>query len=322
MSEDQLIFLISQPRSGSSLLQQLMLNSEVISSTPETWQMLSLIHTYKKNDIEDSYNPNYTAINFLDYLNSIDNGLEEFKNKIKELSLYFYNKKCSDSTFFLDKTPRYYHIINELYELFPNAKFIFLVRNPLAVFSSILDYNFKGDYIKFLASSDRVDDLFLAPKTINESIKKNSNHILVKYENLVSNSKAELTKLFAYLNIDLPQDLESYIVNSVFSNTNSIDTKSLKKHSGPELNYLNSWKKTIDTSQKKKLALGYINKLANQHEDYFSYNLKEIETLLIQHKSVKNSIFNLKLDYFLKRDNQLKFSQILKKRVYLKLQQK
>ena len=35
MEEDKLIFLISQPRSGSSMLQQLLINSKEIESAPE-----------------------------------------------------------------------------------------------------------------------------------------------------------------------------------------------------------------------------------------------------------------------------------------------
>ena len=43
-----------------------------------------------------------------------------------------------DFIYFLDKTPRYYWILNEIHELFPEAKYIYLTRNPINVFSSTM----------------------------------------------------------------------------------------------------------------------------------------------------------------------------------------
>jgi hypothetical protein len=40
------------------------------------------------------------------------------------------------ATFFLDKTPRYYYIAEEVAEIFPDARFIVLLRSPLGVVAS------------------------------------------------------------------------------------------------------------------------------------------------------------------------------------------
>ena len=320
MKGEQLIFLISQPRSGSSLLQQLILNSNEISSTPESWQMLSLIHTYKSTSINHGYNPKYTSINFLEYLNTIENGLDLFKQKIKTLALKLYAFKEDDSSYFLDKTPRYYHIIEELYELFPKAKFIFLVRNPLSVFASMLDYNFNGKYFKFLSAPDRIDDLFLAPNEICKFVKFHDNHILVKYEKLVKNPDKELRKIFNYLSLDLPKNASNYFVDEVFRLTNSIDTKSLTKNNKPTDEYLDSWKKILDTSQKKKLAIGFLNELQTKHSDYFDYNLDLILKDLQKHKPQKKYLLNLSYDLISKSDVELGLFKLIKKRLILKFQ--
>lgn len=320
MNENQLVFLISQPRSGSSLTQQLLLNSKGITSAPESWQMLSLIHTYKKTNNSDGYNPKQTSINFLDYLNNIDHGLDIFKQQIKDLALKLYAYNTNGDCYFLDKTPRYYHIINELYELFPQAKFVFLVRNPLSVFASILDHNFKGNYVKFLSSKDRVEDLFTAPVEINKALKTYNNKILVKYEDLIENPEQELLKIFNYLELELPQDVETYKVKDTFSNTEAIDTKSLKKHSKPSDSYLNSWKKTINNTQKKKLALDYIEALSIKHVDYFGYDLKDLSNKLRAFRPEKRTLINLSLNSLICEDAQLPFIRLLKKRIILKLQ--
>ena len=320
MNENQLIFLISQPRSGSSLTQQLLLNCKGITSAPESWQMLSLLHTYKKTNISDGYNPNYASINFLDYLNNIDHGLDTFKQQIKNLALKLYAYNTNENCYFLDKTPRYYHIIDELYELFPQAKFVFLVRNPLSVFASILDHNFKGNYVNFLSSKDRVEDLFTAPIEIKKALVKHENNILLKYEDLIENPEQELLRMFNYLELDLPKDVETYKVKDTFANTQAIDTKSLKKHSKPSDSYLNSWKKTINNTQKKKLALDFIEALSKKHAYYFGYDLKDLSNKLRAFKPEKRTLINLSLNSLIWEDAQLPFIRLLKKRIILKLQ--
>lgn len=322
LTEDKLIFLISQPRSGSSMLQQLILNSNEIDSTPEPWFMLNLIYTYKDNNITSSYNPNFAVINFKNHLQKSDDGISQFKNTIKSLALSLYSKRVTEKHYFLDKTPRYYHIIEELYELFPEAKFIFLVRNPLNVFTSILDYNFDGNYTKLLSSDDRLDDLFLAPKMINEAVITHSNNILVKYEDIVLSPKKELEKIFNYLEVKVPQNSESYNLAGEFIDTIFIDTKSLHKHNKPTANYIDSWKKSINSTQKKILVIDFIKKLKYSGYNYFGYNLDKTLEKVINHKPDKKSIFNLNLGYFTLKEDKLNFLELIKKRIFLKLQNK
>ena len=82
MADSKLIFLISQPRSGSSLLQQLLMLHPDIDSTPESWQMLTLIHTYKPTDTSEGYNPNFATKNFIRDLESIPGGMKKFRDII------------------------------------------------------------------------------------------------------------------------------------------------------------------------------------------------------------------------------------------------
>lgn len=320
MKGEKLIFIISQPRSGSSLTQQLLLKSDSITSSPESWQMLSLIHTYKYTNIKEGYNPNYTSINFLEYLTTLDKGLETVKQKIKDLALELYALKNEKNLLFLDKTPRYYHIIEELYELFPEAKFVFLVRNPLSVFASILDYNFNGNFIKFLKSKDRVEDLYTAPLMIKNAVKSKKNHILVKYEDLIENAEDELSRIFNYLKLETPNEIGTYEVKDIFNETHAIDGKSLKNHKKPSKAYLNSWKKSIDSTQKKKLVSEYIDSLNKKYNNYFDYNLTQIASDLKTFKPKKSTLFNLNLNTLITEEEKLSITSVLKKRIILTIQ--
>ena len=101
--------------------------------------------------------------------------------------------------FFLDKTPRYYYIIEELIKYFPESKIIILRRNPLYVLNSIIKTWVKKDY--FLLSNYK-DDLFLSLEKFKKYSKNSDNIYNIHYEDLISDHKKSLKKLYSFLNIE------------------------------------------------------------------------------------------------------------------------
>jgi hypothetical protein len=290
ISGKNIIFLISQPRSGSSLLQQMLNMHSAITTLPEPWIMLPLIYTYKYPGIESDYNSYFANKGFHDYLGRFRNGAERYQRYLKDFALRIYALAVEGKghvQYFLDKTPRYYHIIEELSEMFENAKFIILIRNPLSVFASILSYNFKGDLIKYLASQDRQCDLFVAPQKLVEFKKQNPmKGIEVHYEDLVRRPERELNKIYEYLGIESPRAPAQYTVDDMFQETTSIDTKSVHRHRRPVTRYLESWKASIDDTQKKQIAIEYIEKLGRDLIEELGYSYQRIMTSLLSHRAL------------------------------------
>lgn len=280
INSENLLFLISQPRSGSSLLQQVLMTKNEIISFPEPWIMLALIHVYKRTNITDGYNPKYTSINLDNYLNNFSESKTYLKSNIKEIALGLYNlnKLEEGQKYFLDKTPRYYHILPELTELFPDAKFLILTRNPAAVFSSILYYNYNGN-ISGIFENDRLDDLFKAPRIISEMKRIRGQHdnlFFVKYEDLVNDPIIVMNRISGHLGIEGYRENEiKYHVDDSFRRSNAIDRKSLLNNSIVVRDYLDSWKRIIDNTQKKKLLLDYLELLGEEvfHNLGYDYNM-------------------------------------------------
>lgn len=276
INSKNLVFLISQPRSGSSLLQQLLINSGRVMSVPEPWLMLPLVHVYKGVEQEDGYNPRYANINFLNYLSRYEGAMDDLVAAIKNLalSLYNLNKLEGMQSMFLDKTPRYYHIVKELGAIFPDARYIFLTRNPAAVFSSILDYNFHGD-VEGLFRPDRQDDLLKAPRVITGLMKEGANeqYHFIRYEDMVTDEALSLSHLFSFLGIDtaVPGKF-GYSLDEAFQSSNARDTKSLSRHDRIVGDYLGSWKKTINDRRKKRLLIEYLEILGRDVFDVLGYD--------------------------------------------------
>ncbi len=272
MNEEHLIFLISQPRSGSSMFQQLLVQHDEICSVPEPWMMLSLLTAILPNQDNAGFNRKYAQINFNSFLNKYVLR-DVFLDHVKQTALALYSK-ANTKTYFLDKTPRYYHVIEDLRQIFPKAKFLFLVRNPIAVFSSILSYNFHGNIQAMLRAPDRQDDLLLAPKIILEQFHKYPKQSLfLRYEELVLKPELVGQKVIEFLNLKDRMPLK-YEISDEFRNTMFVDKKSIHLHNKPVDSYLDAWKIKITTHEQKNALIDYLNKIDDQYLSTFNYERK------------------------------------------------
>ncbi len=56
MNSDNLIFIVSQPRSGSTLLQSILSNNDYINTASEPWLLLPFLNIFDSSLIEVTYN--------------------------------------------------------------------------------------------------------------------------------------------------------------------------------------------------------------------------------------------------------------------------
>jgi hypothetical protein len=165
------VFIISCPRSGSSLLFKILSESNKLWSAyreghfvwqkflPEPRDHIFSVHLtekdYQPEDqqiVEDLYhrhtfNHNVLGdlcriITFREGLPTLFNGLLDINYKLKSKFINEYR--------IIDKTPTNVFKVDYLYKLFPDAKFIFLTRNGLTNISSLIDaWNSKGKLFAF-----------------------------------------------------------------------------------------------------------------------------------------------------------------------------
>ena len=145
--EKNIIFLISMPRSGSTLLQRIIETSPYIESTGEPWVALPVISMYDQKLIDSMYDQQVlnSARNSLKSELKISDTHYENAERSYLYSLYSSISNIIESPYYLDKTPRYSLIIERLYELLPNARYIILRRNPLSVINSYCSTWSKND---------------------------------------------------------------------------------------------------------------------------------------------------------------------------------
>jgi len=264
------IFLISLPRSGSTLLQRILMGHPEIASKTESWLMLPLIYMLKKEGMLSEYNQRDAHYALVDFIKELPKKQNDYFESLHDFAISLYSKQSNGSIYFLDKTPRYYLIAKELSEIFPEAKFIFLVRNPLQIIASIITtFNLKNihfyliDLIKgFSSMADAI--LFLKDRSI-----------LLKYENIVSNYSKTLYDLLQYLNLDAGIETSANLDDRGLKGRFG-DKKGTYQYQKIEDTSIDKWKTTFNDVTLKQFAKYVLSRVSHDTFIGYGYNKNDI----------------------------------------------
>ena len=173
-----LIFIISQPRAGSTLLQRMLSGHPDIATAAEPWLLLHPLYGLRQHGIQAEYNSQWAFKAVRAFLAEHADGAETYRDGLRAFAATVYGAALArqGKRIFLDKTPRYYFIIPELRTLFPQASVILLLRNPLAVLHSILTTWVKGDWPRL---AQHAADLRVAPVRIADAIQTQGDAAIV-----------------------------------------------------------------------------------------------------------------------------------------------
>lgn len=270
-----LIFLVSQPRSGSTLLQRILAGHEGIATTSEPWIALHPLYALRDKGVQTEYDWGDAREGLRAFLK--ESGLDEndYRAQIASFLLALYNRGREEvgALYFLDKTPRYYNIIPEISQLFPGAKFILLFRNPLAVLNSILKTWVRDDLWKLNRFSS---DLLEAPQKLLEAARRlPERSVTLRFEDLVERPEATLKRICAFLGITYSETLLTY-GNRAGRQWRLGDTDGIDKYDSPNIEPLESWKKGFETQQMRHLAHAYISQLGSSAIEAMGYRVEEM----------------------------------------------
>jgi len=268
MTDEQIIFLISQPRSGSTLLQAILGGHPDIHTCSEPWIALPFIYALKEEGSEFDFDSKTSKVAINAFFD--ESGIsEEFYHSALNLFLTsLYRKAMSNSgkSFFLDKTPRYYEISSELIEVFPKAKFIVLFRHPLSVLNSILK-TWVNDEIDRLFCYSR--DLFSAPRKLIDFVSIHKENVcLVNYETLVSSPKTEIKRICEYLGVDYLEEIINYNSDVEWF----YGDKNFKEKKTPDEKSIDAWKSELSNKRHANFSYYYLRELGEETVKSFGYD--------------------------------------------------
>ena len=196
------IFILGMPRSGTSLLEQIISNHSMVYGGGE----LSLLtNTINKFDNELDFN-------FLDTL-----------TKIRDDDLFNLNK-LSKKKYLTDELPGNFKFIGIILESIPEAKIIHVERNPMAVCWSNYKSNFlSNNGMEYTLRQKDIAEFFTSYNNLMKfwSEKFPGKIINIDYENLIENYEFEVKNLLLKLNLKWEDQVLKF-----YENKRSVDTAS------------------------------------------------------------------------------------------------
>jgi len=147
---DRLVFLISPPRSGSTLLARMLGAHSAICAPEEPHLITPLAHLGYFASVDAApYDPVITRQAARALVAALPGGEATYLAALRSCSDALYagllGADRGGAALLLDKTPAYALCLDFLTRLYPRARYVVLTRHPLAVWSSYVDSFFDGD---------------------------------------------------------------------------------------------------------------------------------------------------------------------------------
>lgn len=300
------IFIFSLPRSGSTLLQRTLMSHKEIVSISEPWILLPQVYSFKTEGHISEYSSLLASKGVNDLINNLPNKKLDYYQSLRKFINDLHVKLAKNNeTYFLDKTPRYYLIIQEIREIFPDAKFIFLFRSPEQIYSSMINTWSNNKLKPFLGSYYDLTEGY--EKLSNGYLKYKNESISLKYENFILNPEAELKRIMDYLDLEFdPEIIQRFSKQETGGSLG--DPIGVLKYNTINNHGLNKWKYNLNTIFRKRIAMHLINKISEEALSVQSYNKIQI---LISLKSLKSKItfkdlrdvYDYSSNYFIRKYN-------------------
>lgn len=193
------------PRSGTTLLQRVLASHSEVASIAEPWVLLPLISCFDEKITASTFGHKELKHALTDFNLEFPEFQSRYYEHVRIFITQIYEKLSGKKKYFLDKTPRYYLIAEELHQVFPEAKFIYLFRNPIDVFDSAIDMFCSGRLYRvpfiYVDMMHGLNQLSVPIGQRKESI------YAIKYEDFCADGEFLLQQICKYLQIDYQSEM-------------------------------------------------------------------------------------------------------------------
>ncbi len=272
------VFIFSLPRSGSTLLQRLLSLHKDIDTQAEPWLALPIFFALKDHGVSSIYGHNVLAKAVNGYVDSLPDGRADYYKCANKFLNDLYDRSSSkNAIYFIDKTPRYHLIVNELLLAFPDAKIIFLWRNPLAIASSMIKTWGKNEWNLYMFHVD----LYSGINSLVDACVGHKNKLSIKYEDLVASPEIEMKRVMEYLELEYDPDM---IIG--FKNAKTIDAPGRGdptgqyKYDSVSAKSADTWKKNMANPFRKFWGGKYLNWIGKDRMSVMGYDMDTLKNEL------------------------------------------
>jgi hypothetical protein len=266
-------FIISQPRAGSTLLQRLLATHPQIQTIGEPWLAIPFVYALREKGVSSEYIHVSLAQGFGEFVSKLPGGRVDYFREVRAMLERMQQKiSAPGKTYFIDKTPRYHLILDELPQIFPDAKFIVLWRNPLAVVASILNTWQKGRFdLRYYEQ-----DIFRGPLNILSLVEKRASAICeLRYEDLVTQPEETVRRATDFLQLP-PLASVTLPEKDPLKEARLGDKTGIQKFQSVSAAPIEEWKSAFASPLRKFWAKRYLEFLGGESLKKMGYSMDEL----------------------------------------------
>jgi hypothetical protein len=268
------IFLLSLPRSGSTFVQRVLATHPQIATTGEPWILLPPLYSLRPFGVYAEYGHEWATIAIEDFCARLPRGAADYHAEVRSFALRLYARAATaEARYFLDKTPRYHLVIDELMELFPDARFIFLWRSPPAVVASIVESWGKGRW----GLCDYNIDLYVGLANLVRAFERRPDAIHgVRYEDLIERPAETWPRTFAHLGLEFDQAMLGRIGEVALSDRVG-DQAGTRRYAAPSREPLAKWQQVLTNPIRKAWCRRYLRWIGAERLRVMGYDLAALQ---------------------------------------------
>jgi amino acid adenylation domain-containing protein/non-ribosomal peptide synthase protein (TIGR01720 family) len=288
------IFILSPPRSGSTLLRIMLAGNEKLFSPPEL-ELLSF-STLKQRREELSENYGLWLESTIKVIMELKNcSVEEAESIMAEMEekdisisdFYNYLQGFLGDRILVDKTPTYsldINILKRAEETFDKPIYIHLARNPYASIYSFIDANLDKNFFRYKHSFDRRKLAELIWTVSNQNILNflekipDERKFNLKFEDLLLNPEEQMQKICEFVNIEYDESMiKPYqgkrMTEPVRKGSQMVGDFKFYLHSNVDKRVIDKWKNYHKTDFLNDNGLRIANALGYKGNDLTSKNI-------------------------------------------------
>lgn len=237
-----MVFVISSPRSGSTMLERMLEAHSQILGGPEPHLLTPLAHlgVWAKVD-KAPYDHILAAEAQRLFVERLPNKEQDYWDACRAYCDVLYGRllATSEATICLDKTPAYALILPFLAKIFPDAKYVVLTRHPLDIFASYANSFFDGNY----ETAHAYNPILLRYVPAIAAFLRQSEvpYFHVRYEDLVTGPESWMKRICEYVGVPFEPAMINYGEHEPEGPKGLGDPITVAKQTRPVTEGINKW---------------------------------------------------------------------------------
>lgn len=254
-------------------MQRMLSRHPQIATETEPWLLLPLLYALKEKGVAAEYGHTGVHAGVEDFIQRLPKKEDDYLESVAKFARDIYSKSTTqDESYFLDKTPRNSLVSCEIMRAFPNDKFIFLWRNPLAIAASMIETFGHGNWNLYRFEVDLYKGLDCLLSSAKKYESCSGKVMFIQYEDFVCDTAKILSDVYRFLELDGDiQAAESLEKNSLKGRLG--DPTGVQAYKAISTASLNKWQHTFASPVRKRWARNYLRRIGKDNLAFMGYDL-------------------------------------------------